>query len=109
MFYPPQDIRLKIDKNQKFVSIELHVANMVIIWKDSLRLFPLSLADLTKTMGLIGKTEPYNKEDFGSLDLFDNPTLLQRFKDYSLQRCFVPLQCFINSTGPLSIGIPSRY
>lgn len=87
MFYPPKDIKLKIDKNQKFVSIELHTAapdSHIIIWKDSLRLFPLSLADLTKVMGLPGKTEAYNKDEFGSLDLFKCKDTLNRFKDYSL-------------------------
>lgn len=89
MFYPPEDIRLKIDKSQKFVSIELHVSGtgdgLVLIWKDSLRLFPVALADLTKLMEVPGKTQAYNKEDFGSLNLFKDTALLQRFIDYSLQ------------------------
>jgi hypothetical protein len=36
-------------------------------------------------MGVPGKTEAYNKEDFGSLNLFKDTALLQRFKNYSVQ------------------------
>lgn len=54
-----------------------------IIFKDSNRIFPVSLNDLCVNFGVIGKTIDYN-EDFNNLQLFNNPQLLNKFKEYSL-------------------------
>lgn len=55
-----------------------------ITFKDSYRIFPVSLTELCKVFGLEGKISKYNLA-FNSIDMFNNPELLAAFKKYSLQ------------------------
>jgi DNA polymerase type B, organellar and viral len=97
------------------------INKLKIIWKDSYIIFPVSLNDLCSILNLPGKTSKYNPE-FHNLSLFDKPSLLDEFKDYSLQdsvslfNCIFKLQdmylrdyqvdiCSILSTSTLSMKI----
>jgi|HubBroStandDraft_2_1064218.scaffolds.fasta_scaffold11044_2 hypothetical protein len=81
--YNPDQITALIDESKSFISIQ-HLNVPLIEWKDSLRIFPMSLDKLCKMFPVTGKTSPYNT-DFSSIDLFDKPELLQLFIEYSLQ------------------------
>ena len=81
--YNPDQLSSIIDEGNSFISIQ-HLNNPLIEWKDSLRIFPVSLDNLCKMFGVEGKITSYNPE-FNSIELFNNPELLQLFIQYSLQ------------------------
>jgi hypothetical protein len=81
--FNPDYITSIIDENNSFISIQ-HINAPLIEWKDSLRVFPLSLNKLCKMFGVEGKLIPYN-DNFNSIELFNNPELLQLFIQYSIQ------------------------
>jgi hypothetical protein len=55
-----------------------------IVWKDSYRIFPVSLNELCKVFNVEGKLSTY-KLDYNNLDLFNKPALLNEFIKYSKQ------------------------
>lgn len=55
-----------------------------ISWKDSYRIFPVSLDKLCKSLKIIGKTSKYDSK-YNQIDLFKDENLLKQFKEYSLQ------------------------
>jgi hypothetical protein len=69
-----------IDKQNKFIQISLNKIN----FKDSYRIFGVSLDKLCKNFGVEGKISKYNPE-FNKITLFDNQDLLEQFKEYSIQ------------------------
>lgn len=73
-----------IDDKHKFISIEVTLNNIKFIWKDSLRVFPISLNELCKMFDVPGKLSTYNQE-FNTIHLFNNLPLLNDFKEYSIQ------------------------
>lgn len=73
-----------IDDKHKFISIEVTLNNIKFIWKDSLRVFPISLNELCKMFEVPGKLSTYNQE-FNTIHLFESPSLLNDFKEYSIQ------------------------
>lgn len=81
VFAKPEKVSTIIDDKNKFIQISY---NKEIIWKDSFRIFPVSLSDLCKNFGVEGKTSKYNI-DFNTLDLFNKPELLNKFIIYSIQ------------------------
>ena len=81
--YNPDQLSSIIDESNSFISIQ-HLDNPLIEWKDSLRIFPVSLNNLCKMFGVEGKITTYNP-NFNSIELFNNPELLQLFIEYSLQ------------------------
>jgi len=82
--YSPNIIKTIIDQHNSFVQISIKIANFEIIFKDSLRIFPISLNELSKVFGVEGKISKYNPE-FNKISLFDNKSLLNEFITYSLQ------------------------
>jgi hypothetical protein len=81
--YNPDHVTCIMDESNSFISIQ-HINVPYIEWKDSLRIFPISLNKLCKMFVVDGKTAPYNPQ-FNSINLFNNPELLQLFVEYSLQ------------------------
>lgn len=77
----PNKVSTIIDDKNKFIQISL---NNEIFWRDSFRIFPVSLNELCKNFGVDGKLSKYRPE-FNDLSLFDNPMLLKEFLDYSTQ------------------------
>jgi hypothetical protein len=77
----PDKVNTIIDDKNKFIQISY---DNIIIWKDSYRIFPVSLEDLCINFGVAGKLSKYNP-NFNHLDLFNNSSLLKEFIDYSIQ------------------------
>jgi len=73
-----------IDEAKSFITITLNINDVKIVWKDSLRVFPVSLDKLCQTFNVKGKLVPYNIK-FNDTSLFSNPKLWGLFKKYSLQ------------------------
>jgi hypothetical protein len=83
--YNPENVSSLIDDSNTFISISCNALGELIEWKDSLRIFPkLSLDKLCSMFGVEGKLTSYNPK-FNNLELFNNPSLLQEFINYSLQ------------------------
>jgi len=74
-FYPT-DVESLIDESKSFISISLKTSgyNTKIIWKDSLRIFPISLAKLCQVFEVSGKLIKYDMR-FNDLSLFNKPTI----------------------------------
>jgi hypothetical protein len=119
--FAPDQISCLIDNHNKFIQITLQVDKVKVIFKDSYRIFPVSLNDLCEILGVKGKTSTY-KPEYHQITLFNNLKLLSEFKEYSLQdskalfNCMVKLQemyltfynvdiCSILSTSTLSLKI----
>jgi hypothetical protein len=81
--YQPEHLSSIIDDSNSFISIKLN-HEFTIEWKDSLRIFPTSLDKLCKMFGVDGKLLSYNPK-FQSIEMFNNPRLLNSFKKYSIQ------------------------
>lgn len=81
--FNPDLVTSIIDEANSFISIQ-HKMHPIIEWKDSLRVFPMSLNKLCKMFSVIGKTFEYNPK-FRNLNMFNNPRLLNSFKKYALQ------------------------
>lgn len=73
-----------IDDFHKFISIEIFWKDSKFIFKDSLRIFPVSLQELCSLFGVKGKLHPYNPL-FNKITLFENKILLNQFIEYSKQ------------------------
>jgi DNA polymerase type B, organellar and viral len=73
-----------IDDLHRFISIDILWKNTKLIFKDSLRIFPVSLQELCSLFGVEGKLYPYNPE-FNKITLFENEILLNQFIEYSKQ------------------------
>lgn len=84
MCYKPDHISSIIDEKNCFISIQHSSATPWIEFKDSLRIFPMSLNDLCKMFNVEGKLTSYNPK-FRSLDMFNDSILLNEFKKYALQ------------------------
>jgi len=83
--YPePEMVNTLIDDNNKFIQITLNINNFSINWKDSYRLFSVSLDDLCKVFNVPGKTAKYDTR-FNDIKFFRNARLSNLFIKYSLQ------------------------
>jgi DNA polymerase type B, organellar and viral len=84
--FKPEEVSCLIDNHNKFIQITLEAKNLKIVFKDSYRIFPVSLKDLCSILSLRGKSSNY-KPEFHNLSLFnkENENLLNEFKEYSLQ------------------------
>ena len=74
------DLTSLIDQHNKFVAIKIDR----IIFKDSKRIFDMSLDKLCKNFNVEGKISSY-KNEFNNVKLFNDKTLLDEFKNYALQ------------------------
>ena len=88
MCYNPEQLSALIDESNKFISITSSIPQLSIEFKDSLRIFPVSLEKLCKMFGVLGKFIPYDLK-FNNINMFNNSMnmqpLLQQFIQYSLQ------------------------
>jgi hypothetical protein len=90
--FKPEEVTCLIDNHNKFIQITLIIDKLKIVFKDSYRIFPVSLNDLCNVLGLPGKTSSYRNE-FHKISLFTNPSLLQEFKEYSIQDSIALFDC----------------
>jgi hypothetical protein len=83
--YEPDKVNTIIDDKNRFICINLNVnKDLKICWKDSYRIFSVSLEKLCKSLKISGKTSEYNS-NFNSINLFQDENLLEQFKQYSIQ------------------------
>ena len=81
--YNPDQVTCIMDESNSFISIQ-HLNVPYIEWKDSLRIFPISLDKLCKMFNVDSQISTYNPL-FNSISLFNNLELLNSFIQYSLQ------------------------
>src|SRR6266702_1172192 len=73
-----------IDDFHRFIGIDIICKDTKFVFKDSLRVFPVSLQELTKVFEVEGKLYSYNPE-FNKISLFEDINLLNQFVEYSKQ------------------------
>jgi hypothetical protein len=73
-----------MDEAKTFISMSLIGSNNKIVWKDSLRLFPVSLDNLCKMFNVSGKLSKYDTR-FNNISLFNKGRAFHLFKKYALQ------------------------
>src|SRR6266403_2157862 len=81
--YNPDKISSIIDESNSFISIICN-NGVKFEWKDSLRIFPISLNELCKIFGVEGKTTECNIK-YNDMKFLEIPKLVYSFKKYSLQ------------------------
>lgn len=73
-----------VDDLHRFISIDIIWKDTKLVFKNSLRIFPISLQELCKIFEVEGKLFSYNTE-FNKISLFENTELLEQFILYSKQ------------------------
>jgi hypothetical protein len=84
--FNPYEVSCLIDSHNKFIQITLELKNLKIVFKDSYRIFQVSLNDLCEILSVQGKSSNY-KPEYHKISLFNkgNEKMLAEFKEYSLQ------------------------
>lgn len=90
--YPIKNVNSLIDERNKFISITID-GFPHIEWKDSFRIFTMSLDKLCKMFGVEGKLSGYNPK-FRNLDFFNDSILLNEFIEYSKQDALALFKAF---------------
>nr|BBG67082.1 hypothetical protein [Stropharia rugosoannulata] len=79
------NVKAIIDNKNKFISITYQTpCGIKYVWKDSYRVFPISLSDLCETFGVDGKIGEY-KDEYNDISVFSKDNSLKNFLDYALQ------------------------
>ena len=84
---PPNNVSTLLDTHNKFILISVKVSDrLTITFKDSLRIFPVSLNELCKIYNVEGKLTEYRQE-FNHINILDEDktSLLEELKDYNKQ------------------------
>ena len=84
----PLYVKTKIDPHNKFIIIDYKDSNSGVkfTFKDSLRIFPVSLNNLCKVFGVEGKLGEY-KGVYNNIDIFNNFNDLNELLQYNKQDC----------------------
>ena len=82
--YGNNNLKAILDDSNKFICISVKISNIEIIFKDSLRIFPCSLEELSKIFSVQGKIGSYRSE-FNSFNLFKDKSLMKEFIKYGCQ------------------------
>jgi hypothetical protein len=80
----PNDVNSLINDDKEFISINLNTEQGLITFKDSYRIFPVSLNKLCDVFHVPGKISKYKKE-YNQLDILYNTKLFHEFLEYALQ------------------------
>jgi len=94
--FDPDKVETIIDDSNKLITITFKSEQGNFIFKDSLRIFPMSLTNLCKTFGVEGKSGKYIKP-FNSLDLFNDSSLFKLFLDYGMQDSIALYNALVNA------------
>ena len=94
-----------IDDSNKFIQISLEVNKdssnknkpQFTHWKDSYRIFPVSLNQLSNVFESLGKQSEYNLA-FNSISLFNDKNLLAEFKKYAKQDSLTLYLAILNAS-----------
>jgi hypothetical protein len=82
--FDPIIVESLIDDSKSFISISLNINDIKIVWKDSIRIFPISLDKLCDIFKVEGKFSKYDIR-FNDVSLFKSTILFGKFKKYALQ------------------------
>ena len=85
-----------IDELHRFIGIDIVWKDNKFIFKDSLRIFPISLQELCSTFEVEGKISSYNPK-FNNISLFKDENLLNQFIKYSQQDSICLLKALIKA------------
>ena len=85
-----------IDDLHRFINIQVVWKDSIFIFKDSLRIFPVSLQELCNLFKVEGKLHSYNSL-FNKISLFENKELLNQFVEYSTQDSICLLKALIKA------------
>nr|YP_010130264.1 DNA polymerase [Clavaria fumosa]QPZ51166.1 DNA polymerase [Clavaria fumosa] len=77
-FYKPNQLETIIDDKNKFIIISLKLNKHKIVFKDSFRIFPVSLDQLCKVFNVKGKTSTYNK-NFNKINILKKKIFIKSF------------------------------
>ncbi len=79
-------VKALIDTKNSFICITYEIEGKKFEWKDSYRIFPVSLENLCKNFNVPGKISSYNPEfNDISISMFKNQVLFNQFLEYSKQ------------------------
>lgn len=77
-----------IDDKNRFILIKykdkINENKIEIVWKDSFRIFPVSLDDFCKNFNVLGKLSKYDNR-FNDIEMYDDLELFNKFIEYSKQ------------------------
>ena len=90
--FKPDEVSCLMDNQNKFIRIVLAKGKKKITFKDSYRIFGVSLQALSDILAIPGKASVYNPK-FHNISLFNNKKLLQEFKKYSIQDSIALFNC----------------
>ena len=79
------NVKTIINKENEFIEINAKIDNFKFIWKDSLRIFNISLKELCEIFNSKTKKLHSYKSEYNNIQLFNDPLLLEEFKLYSVQ------------------------
>lgn len=82
--YYNDNLNCLIDHHNKFIEIELKINGIRYIWKDSMRIFNISLNELCENFDVKGKLSEYNPK-FNNIELFFDKDLFNKFKNYCVR------------------------
>nr|YP_010462023.1 DNA polymerase [Hericium erinaceus]UUF93977.1 DNA polymerase [Hericium erinaceus] len=85
-----------VDSRNQFITINAEILGVKLVWKDSMRIFPVSLNELCKVFKVEGKFMKYNK-DFNNFSLFKDNILLAQFQKYAEQDAFCLLESLMKA------------
>nr|YP_010759074.1 DNA polymerase [Hericium alpestre]WEX31988.1 DNA polymerase [Hericium alpestre] len=85
-----------VDSRNQFITINAEILGVKLVWKDSMRIFPVSLNELCKVFKVDGKFMKYNK-DFNNFSLFKDNILLAQFQKYAEQDAFCLLESLMKA------------
>jgi hypothetical protein len=97
-YYNPKNVSSLIDDTNTFISITNLIVKPKIVfeWKDSLRIFPISLNQLCEVFSVAGKLTAYNPK-FNNINFFNSPKLVHTFKNYSLQDAIALFEALVKA------------
>ena len=79
------NVKTIINKENEFIEINAKIDKFKFIWKDSLRIFNVSLKELCDIFNSNTKKLHSYKSEYNNMKLFNDPVLLEEFKQYSAQ------------------------
>jgi hypothetical protein len=92
----PNNFESVIDKDNRFIQISWKNEKNHLTWKDSQRIFPVSLDKLCETFFVDGKLSKYNPE-FNNPNILNNNFKLNNLIDYALQDSISLLEALVTA------------
>lgn len=82
--FNPAQLQCLIDDQNDFITITVKIGDFKLIFKDSYRIFPVSLNELCKVFNVEGKLCEYN-DDWSNMRVLENEVIMKQLTDYCIQ------------------------